>query len=169
MRRAAVCAVALGVLLAIPGVLRSREGNAQEAPKIEQFAWLAGKWTGTADATSLEFVCSKLERKEMMCMFRAMDDQKVSQLEFISLQETARGIEEHIEFKDGEFADQDPRQITYHVESANGDSAVFATADGSVRNTVTRHGDSEFLSHIEIADASGKKTVIDAKWSGAKE
>ncbi len=138
--------------------------------KVADFAWMAGRWIGMAGTASVENVCSAPKSGEMMCMFRSANDKQVLSLEFISLMDTPNGIEEHIRFLLPDLGDDDPKSVTMLVESYTPQKTVFVNSNGNVpkRTTLTRNGEDEMISHIEIVSPQGKSVFIDAKWDRAK-
>jgi Domain of unknown function (DUF6265) len=147
--------------------------SADAAPasaKVEDFAWMAGRWTGTAGTATVENDCSAPRKGQMMCMFRSANDKQVLSLEFISMIDTPNGMEEHIRFLMPDLADDDPKSVTMLVESYTPEKTVFVNANGNVpkRNTLTRSGADVMLSHIEIVSPQGKSVFIDARWDRAK-
>jgi hypothetical protein len=54
---------------------------------IADVAWLAGRWTGMAGSESTDEICTAPARGVMTCMFRRMDGEKITGLEFIKLRE----------------------------------------------------------------------------------
>ena len=147
--------------------------SADTAPglaKVEDFAWMAGRWTGMAGTATVENDCSAPRKGQMMCMFRSANDKQVLSLEFISMIDTPNGMEEHIRFLMPDLADDDPKSVTMLVESYTPEKTVFVNANGNVpkRNTLTRSGSDVMLSHIEIVSPQGKSVFIDARWDRAK-
>jgi hypothetical protein len=177
MKGRRVAAIGLVLLCGFSSVVLARAAknkkvqDAAAAPAtVEDFAWMAGRWTGMAGAASIENVCSAPARGQMMCMFRSSNDQKVLSLEFISLIQTPGGIEEHIRFLLPDLTDDDPKSVTLKVESHTAGKTVFVNPDGNMpkRTTLTRNGPDEMLSHIEMITPQGKSIFIDAKWDRAK-
>ena len=167
------------LILALPSAVLVHAGknkSPQEATAtppvatVEDFAWMAGRWTGTAGTATVENICSTPSKGEMMCMFRSTGDAKVLSLEFVSLIQTPQGIEEHIRFLLPDLADDDPKSVTLLVESHTAEKTEFVNPTGNVpkRTTLTRDGADVMLSHIEIVAPNGKSMFIDAKWTRAK-
>jgi uncharacterized protein YndB with AHSA1/START domain len=139
---------------------------------IADVAFFSGRWTGTAGPDSVEEICTEPARGEMSCMFRAMDAKKVDGLEFIVFRETVGGVEERTRFFSPEFAEKPGDDgITMRLASVSASKIILENAkpDGVVKRiTVTRRGENEFSTHIEVVDASGKSGAIDAEWKRGK-
>src|SRR5579864_4077131 len=139
---------------------------------IADVAWLAGRWTGMAGSESTDETCTPPARGVMTCMFRSMDAERVTGLEFITLRETPSGIEERVRFFSSDLAEgQGENGITMRLASVSGSQIVFDNAkeSGVVKHeTISRQGEDSFKVHIEVVDASGKSGFIDAQWKRAK-
>ena len=139
---------------------------------IADVAFFSGRWTGTAGTESTEEICTEPARGEISCMFRARDGQKIDGLEFIIFRETSGGIEERTRFFSGDLAEKPGDDgVTLRLANATASKIVLENAkpDGFVKRiTVTRRGNDEFSTNIEIVDASGKSGAIDSEWKRAK-
>jgi len=153
---------------------RAMAGGAQQTQPVKataaDFAWMAGRWTGTVGANPIEYECSQPRLGQMMCMFRVLDDKNILGLEFISLEETSEGLKEHIRFFSPALAVGGPDAVTMELESIAPDRIVFVNPNGSrpKRTTTLRTGDNAFTSHIEMIDDQGKLSAMDAHWVRAK-
>src|ERR1700722_11896633 len=88
---------------------------------IADVAWLAGRWTGTAGRDSTDEICTAPARGVMTCMFRSMNGEKITGLEFITLRETASGIEERVRFFSADLTEgQGDNGITLRLASVTG-------------------------------------------------
>ena len=134
------------------------------------FAWMAGRWTGAVGKNPIEYECSEPRSGQMMCMFRVLDDKNVLGLEFISLEETSEGLKEHIRFYSPSLSADGPDAVTMELESIAPDRIVFVNPTGTrpKRTTTLRDGENAFTSHIEMIDAQGKSSSMDAHWVRAK-
>ena len=136
--------------------------------KMESFAWLGGRWLGTAGDATTEELCSAPAHGEMMCMFRAMNAEKNLALEFITLRETPNGIEERVRFFSPELVEEAGDEgITLRLASYGEREIVFdnAKAGGVVKHvTILRVDKDEFATRIEVVNAEGKSGFIEAKW-----
>ena len=134
------------------------------------FAWMAGRWTGSVGKNPIEYECSEPRLGQMMCMFRVLDDRSVLGLEFISLEETSEGLKEHIRFYSPSLSADGPAAVTMQLESIAPDRVVFVNPTGTrpKRTTTLRDGENAFTSHIEMIDAQGKPSAMDAHWVRAK-
>jgi hypothetical protein len=139
---------------------------------IADVAWLAGRWTGMAGRDSTDEFCTAPARGVMTCMFRSMDGEKITGLEFITLRETASGVEERVRFFSADLTEgQGDNGITLRLTGVTGSQMVFdnAKANGAVKQeTISRQGEDSFTVHIEVVDAAGKSSFIDAQWKRAK-
>jgi hypothetical protein len=148
-------------------------GAASPAPTtIADVGWLAGRWTGMAGSESTEEICTAPARGVMTCMFRRMDGAKITGLEFITMRETATGVEERVRFFSADLTErQGDDGITMRLASVRGSQMVLENAkeNGVVKQeTISRQGEDSFSVHIEVVDASGKSSFIDAEWKRAK-
>ncbi len=146
--------------------------------KLTDLAFLAGRWTGTAGTATTEEICMQPSHHVMTCMFRSMDAENTTGLEFITLRElpidTSGGasvgtmIEERVRFYSPDLAEgQGDNGITLRLASVSGTEIVFnnAKTDGVVKQVkILRNGEDEFTSHIDLVGADGKPGVIEAKW-----
>jgi hypothetical protein len=55
--------------------------------KVTDLAWLAGRWVGVAGAATTEEICTDATHHVMTCMFRSMDAENTTGLEFITLRD----------------------------------------------------------------------------------
>lgn len=154
------------------------KGNVKDtAPDTMHFtigdvAFFSGRWTGTAGTEALDEICTEPARGEISCMFRAMDGQKIDGLEFIVFREASGGIEERMRFFSSDLG-QKPgyEEVTLRLASVTASKIVLENAkqNGFVKRiTVTRRGNDQFSTHIEIVDASGKSGAIDSEWKRVK-
>jgi hypothetical protein len=152
----------------------SADTTQQEASRVKataaDFAWMAGRWTGSVGKNPIEYECSEPRLGQMMCMFRVLDDKSVLGLEFISLEETSDGLKEHIRFYSPSLSADGPAAVTMELESIAPDRIVFVNPTGTrpKRTTTLRDGENAFTSHIEMIDAQGNLSAMDAHWVRAK-
>jgi hypothetical protein len=154
-----------------------------EAPgTVKDFAFLAGRWTGTAGTDATEEICTQPSHHVMTCMFRSMDAEKTTGLEFITLREVpiaagagASGgttIEERVRFYSPDLAEgQGDNGITLRLASLSATEIVLnnAKTNGVVKQVkMLRNGEDEFTSHIDLVGPDGKTGVIEANWKRAK-
>jgi hypothetical protein len=176
MKRVMMAVVLMAVMAAGALVEVKRCGAATSASPVQatiaNVGWLAGRWTGMAGSDSTDEICTAPARGVMTCMFRSMDPEKITGLEFITLRETASGVEERVRFFSPDLTEgQGDNGITLRLASVTGSQIVFDNAkeSGVVKNeTISRHGEDSFTVHIEVVDASGKSSFIDAQWKRAK-
>jgi uncharacterized protein YndB with AHSA1/START domain len=137
---------------------------------VADFAWMAGRWTGTVGTNPIEYDCSQPRLGQMMCMFRVLDDKNVLGLEFVSLEETSEGLKEHVRFYSPSLSADGPDAVTMELESVTPDQIVFVNPNGSrpKRTTTLRNGQNAFTSHIVMIDEQGKPSAMDAHWVRAK-
>jgi uncharacterized protein YndB with AHSA1/START domain len=140
--------------------------------KIDGFMWMAGKWVGTAGQSETEQVCTAPSRGMMMCMFRVMDSTKVEGLEFSTLRETPNGLEERIRFYSPDLGETaGDNGVTLRVAKYGEREIVYDNVkpDGVVKHvTITRSGEDEFSTRIEVVNAEGKTSFIGATWRRGK-
>jgi len=139
---------------------------------IADFAFLGGRWTGTAGSDTVEQVCTPPARGAMSCVFRSMSAEKIDGLELTTLRETASGLEERVRFFSPELAETAGDEgITMRVARVTDSEIVFDNAKPSevVKHvTILRRGKDSFGTRIEVVDASGKSGFIVAEWKRAK-
>ena len=81
------------VALIAAGVSYATTTRAQGGPvKLEELAWLEGRWGGDALGGHCEEIWSAPSGGSMMGMFRLVTDDKASVYEFLMLEETAKGV-----------------------------------------------------------------------------
>jgi uncharacterized protein YndB with AHSA1/START domain len=140
--------------------------------KIADVAFFSGRWTGTAGGEAVEEICAEPALGEMSCMFRAMDGKKVDGLEFIVFREANGGVDERVRFFSGELGETPGDEgITMRLASTSASKLVLENAkrDGVVKRiTVTRRGNDQFSTHIEVVGADGKAGAIDSEWQRGK-
>ena len=175
MKRVMMGVVLMAVMAAGTLVEVKPCGAATSAPgqaTIADVEWLAGRWTGMAGRDSTDEICTAPARGVMTCMVRSMDGEKITGLEFITLRETASGVEERVRFFSPDLTEgQGDNGITLRLASVTGSQMVFDNAkeSGVVKHeTISRQGEDSFTVHIEVVDASGKSSFIDAQWKRAK-
>ena len=175
-----------------PAAAQSDRVMSGASGKISDIAFFAGRWTGTAGTATTEEICSEPSHHQMSCMFRSMDAENVTGLEFILFKEVpiaiggppmqpgatdnpnaARGrvlttVEERVRFFSPELGEKAGDEgITLRLASVSPTEIVFENAkeNGVVKRVrINRTGDDEFSAHIEIVGADGKPGVIESKW-----
>ncbi len=139
---------------------------------ISDISFLSGRWIGKAGTEAAEEICTSPERGQMTCMLRLMSAEKVDGLEFITFRESGGGVEERTRFFSPEFSETPGDDgATMRVASVTASKIVLANAkkDGQVKRiTLTRRGNDEFSSHIDLVGADGKASVIDSEWIRGK-
>ncbi|MFZ0821088.1 MAG: DUF6265 family protein [Candidatus Acidiferrales bacterium] len=197
-RMAIVCGGLLLVAIAGAGsIARQSEQRVNDAPgKVTDFAFLAGRWTGVAGTATTEEICTEPSHHVMTCMFRSMDAENTTGLEFITLREVAiatggppmqqrtddagnaaKGralttVEERVRFYSPDLAEgQGDNGITLRLASISATEIVFNNAkeNGVVKQVkIIRNGEDEFTSHIDLTGPDGKPGVIEATWKRGK-
>jgi hypothetical protein len=101
-----------------------------------------------------------------------MNGQEIQGMEFITLRESSPGIEERARFFKSDLTEEEPATgVALRLVRLSPTQFVFDNAKevGPVKHiTISRIGDDEFKTHIEIVDASGKSSFIDSDWKRAK-
>jgi hypothetical protein len=164
--------------------------------KVTDFAFLAGRWTGVAGTATTEEICTEPTHHVMTCMFRSMDAENTTGLEFITLREVAIAtggppmqqkaddagnaakdrvlttVEERVRFYSPDLAEsQEDNGITLRLASISATEIVFNNAkeNGVVKQVkIIRNGEDEFTSHIDLTGPDGKPAAIEAKWKRSK-
>lgn len=143
----------------------------EKSAKVSDLAFLSGHWQGQVEDSKIEQVCSGADPEVMVCMFRLMEGKETQMLEFYTLRNTPAGVEERIRFFSPDLKEKpgDPG-VTLLLASYTPEKLVFENPTGTYpkRATLTRKGDNEFSSHIELIDAQGKSSFIDAHWTRTK-
>jgi uncharacterized protein YndB with AHSA1/START domain len=139
---------------------------------IADFAWLGGRWIGTAGSDTVEEICTAPARGSMTCVFRSMDATKIDGLELTTLRETGGGIEERVRFFEPDLKEQQGDDgITLRVTRVSDSEIIFdnAKVGGVVKHVMfARHGKDGFGTRIEVVDAAGKSGFIVAEWKRAE-
>ena len=139
--------------------------------KVADLAFLSGHWSGEVDGSKIEQVCSTTDPSVMVCMFRLMGAKGTEMLEFYTLRDTPTGVEERIRFFSPDLQEEPgDHGVTLKLASVSPEKAVFENPNGTYpkRTTILRKGNDEFNSHIELVDAQGKASTIDAHWARVK-
>jgi hypothetical protein len=138
--------------------------------KVSDLAFMAGRWQGAVDNNRIEQTCSSGDPAFMMCMFRLLDDHGTQMLEFYTFRNTASGVEEHARMFSPDLKSDPSDGFTMELTSISPTQLVFENHHGTYpkRSTLTRTGNDDMTSHIELVDAQGKSSFIDAHWTRAK-
>jgi len=139
--------------------------------KVSDLAFLSGHWNGQVNSDKIEQVCSTTDPSVMVCMFRLMTEKGTQMLEFYTLRDTPNGVEERIRFFSPDLQEEaGDHGVTLRLASISADKVVFENPNGTYpkRTTILRKGNDEFNSHIELVDAQGKESTIDAHWARAR-
>jgi hypothetical protein len=151
-----------------------RPGNQQPSAAnsrtitVSDLSFLSGRWEGQVDNNRIEQTCSRGDPDFMMCMFRMMDASGTRMVEFYTLRNTADGLEERIRFFSPDLKEQaGDSGVTMRLASFSPQEIVFENPNGSYpkRSTLTRNGNQEMTSRIELIDAQGKSSLIVAHWT----
>ncbi len=134
--------------------------------KVADLHFLAGHWEGHVDTTKIEQTCSASDPAIMICMFQLTGDKGTEMIEFYTIRDTPTGIEERIRFYSPDLKEGNGDGVTMKLVSSTPKVFVFENPTGTYpkRSTLTRTADDEFHSHIELVDAQGKASAIDAYW-----
>jgi hypothetical protein len=144
---------------------------AQSTAKVSDLAFFAGSWKGQVDNNKIEQVCSTADPATLLCMFRLMDEKGTQMIELYTIRDTTSGVEEKVRFFSPDLQeDPSDKELTMRLTSFAPDKVVFENPNGTYpkRSTLTRKGNDEMDSHIELVDAQGKSSVIDAHWVRVK-
>jgi hypothetical protein len=100
-------------------------------PSVADLAWLAGRWSGARDGTSIEEQWSEPAGKAMMGMFRWLQDGRVCFYEFMTIEQEAEGIALRIKrFGPGLIPwEEEQEPVAFALVEVNGEEAVFVQHD----------------------------------------
>jgi len=194
MKRASMVMIGVLVMLIVgAGGLSSREpargqgGQAIDAlsrpsvtrATVDQFAWETGKWVGMDGANSTEQICDEPSHHEMTCMYREMDAENVSSVQFWTVREVpiaadspgggGPGLQTTLverlriflpDMKEVPLADG----VTLRLTGITATEFLFENSkEGGmvIRGKITRVGNDEFHEHNEFVDANGKASTSD--------
>jgi hypothetical protein len=135
--------------------------------KVSDLSFLAGHWEGQVDSSRIEQVCSLTDPQVMVCIFRLMGEKGTEMLELYTLRDTVDGVEERIRFFSPDLKESPGAAVvTMKLTSFSGKQMVFENPTGSYpkRATLTREGDDQLNSRIELIDHQGKSSIIEAHW-----
>jgi len=173
--RRVICVLLFSCLAALaesqPGSNPPKKTTDVKDIKVADLAFLSGSWTGEVGDSKIEQVCSTTDPQVMLCMFRAMDNKGTQAVELYTLRNTATGVEERVRFFSPDLqAEPGDTGLTMKLASFSPDKMVFENPTGTYpkRSTLTRKGNDEFNSHIELVDPQGKASAIDAHWVRVK-
>jgi hypothetical protein len=112
-------------------------------------------------------VCTVTEPAMMLCMFWLNGGQGTQMIELYTIRDTATGVEERVRFLSPELNEEPGHKgLTMKLASFSPGQVVFANPNGTYpkRSTLTRIGDDQFTSRIELVDTMGKESFIEANW-----
>ncbi len=131
--------------------------------------FLGGHWVGRVDNAKIEQTCSIADPTLMVCMFQLSGEKGTDMLEFYTIRDTPTGVEERVRFFSADLKADPGDGLTMKLTSSSPTTFVFENPNGTSpkRSTLTRIGDNAFHSHIELVDAGGHASTIDADWQRA--
>jgi len=103
----------------------------------------------------------------MLCMFWLNGGQGTQMIELYTIRDTATGVEERVRFLSPELNEEPGHKgLTMKLASFSAGQVVFANPNGTYpkRSTLTRIGDDQLTSRIELVDTMGKESFIEANW-----
>ena len=168
--------LSLALLLSATTVAQTAAGAAKDTPstasttKVSSLHFLAGHWEGHVADAKIEQTCSISDPSVMVCMFQLMNEKGTQMVEFYTIRDTAAGVEEKVRFFSPDLKEEPGDGLTMQLASSSESMFVFVNANGTYpkRSTLTRTSENEFHSHIELVDAQGKASNIDAYWKKTK-
>lgn len=146
----------------------SPAADAAKAAKVSDLAFLSGRWQGTVDNNMIEQQCVVTDPAMMLCMFWMTDAKGTQMIEIYTLRDTSSGIEERVRFMNPELREEaNDKGLTMKLASYTPRQLIFENASGGTypkRSTLTRVGEDRFTSRIELIDAKGQASQIQAEW-----
>lgn len=142
--------------------------RAAATAKVSDLAFLAGRWTGTVDSNQIHQECSVTDPEMMLCMFWMTDSKGTQMIELYTLRNSASGVVERVRFLSPELTEEaNDKGLTMKLISYSPKQMVFENPNGTYpkRSTLTRVGEDQFTSRIELVDANGKESLIEAHWT----
>jgi hypothetical protein len=139
--------------------------------KVADLAFLSGRWEGTVDGNKIHQVCNLTDPATMLCMFWLNDAKGTQMIELYTLRDTPEGVEERARFLTPALNEEaGDKGLTMKLASYMPRQMVFENPNGTYpkRSTLTRVGDDRFTSRIELIDAQGKQSLIEAHWTKAQ-
>ena len=144
------------------------EPSAVAAGHVSDLAFLKGRWVGEVGSSKIAQVCDAPDAASMVCLFHLLnDDGKLDMLEVYTLRDTAEGVVEKIRFFSPELEEHaGAAATTMKLVSVGADKLVFENPTGTYpkRSTIYRIGTDAFTSKIELVDAKGVASEIEARW-----
>lgn len=135
--------------------------------KVADLAFLAGRWEGTVDNNKINQECVVTDPGMMLCMFWMNDAKGTQMIELYTLRDTVDGVVERVRFLSPELNEEaGDKGLTMKLASMTPRQFIFENPTGTYpkRSTVTRVGDDQFTSRIELIDAKGQTSLIQAQW-----
>ena len=135
--------------------------------KVADLAFLTGRWQGTVNNNTVNQLCTITEPAMMLCMFWLNGAQGTEMIELYTIRDTPTGVEERVRFLSPELNEEPgDKGLTMKLASYSPSQVVFANPNGTYprRSTLTRIGDDQFTSRIELVDEKGKESFIEAHW-----
>ncbi len=154
--------------VAANGNAASPTASGAKNAKVADLAFLAGNWEGTTGNDKINQQCTMTDPAMMLCMFWMLDGKGTQMVEIYTLRDTPAGIEERVRFMSPELNEEaGSKGLTMKLASYSPREFIFENASGGTypkRSTLTRVGDDAFNSRIELIDAKGQTSLIQAQW-----
>lgn len=153
-----------------PSPLRSaasgQQGATAEKPEgqISDFAWLEGKWQGNWGPRLAEQVWMAPKAREMLGLFRVVENDKTLVVEMYSLLETSDGIELRLRHFTPSLAPWEPSSTTVlRLARLDARQAVFENTSGGQpsRQILLRSDPDSYISRSEITSVGDNQQVTE--------
>jgi hypothetical protein len=159
---------ALGVLVVLFAI--SLASQAEDRARVSDLAWLTGVWHANVSGGIAEETCSQPEGGSMACMLRIISGGNVVWLEFTVIRETAAGIVIDIHFFNADAQPAQPASAQLQLKSAENHAWHFQNLSGTQpkAETIISAGPDSWSNHVELVDAKGIESFLDATWTRAR-
>lgn len=142
----------------------SHRNRPAPSPSLNDFAWLAGRWTGEIEVGKMEVVWSRPRAGLMMGMFRLVKDDQIAVLEFETLRDTSNGVEFRMRhFSNAlEAWEEKDAPIILNLAACDGTECTFVNPvhDRPKRMILKREGSDKYSGRAEIIGTDGETRVI---------
>ncbi len=155
----------LGVLAVLFAI--SVASHAEDRARVSDLAWLTGAWHANVSGGVAEETCTPPTGGSMACMLRIISGGNVVWLEFTVLRESATGIVIDIHFFNADAQPAEPASAELQLKSAENHVWHFQNLSGTQpkAETVISTGPNSWTNHVELVDAKGNESFLDATWT----
>ncbi|MGH9863204.1 MAG: DUF6265 family protein [Candidatus Acidiferrales bacterium] len=134
---------------------------------MADFAWLEGRWQGKLGTATTEIIYSSPSADEIMGMFRLVEGERTVMLEFLTLRQTAEGMEMRVRHFDPALAPMEKEDaLLLRLVSYNDTEAVFENPVHTRPKTAryVRQDPNTHIARSLIINDKGEESTIEVTW-----